>query len=288
MRITTRMLSDDAVRQLQASTESMSRASEQVSTTKRLNRPSDDPSQTRSAVNLREGIAELEQYRRNIDVADRTLSATDAALGSAGEIMQRARELAVQGANGSLSPLDRTQLAVEVDQLLQGLLQQSQAKSAGSFLFSGFRTDIAPFATATGPYLGDSGAIMARTAPNSSLQINITADTAFAPALAALVTLQTGLAAGTPVAGSTITAIDVGFDALISARGQTGARQNRLEETASFLEGTILASRKLLSGLEDADMTEAISTLVQRQATYDAALKVNARIMQTTLLDVLR
>lgn len=288
MRITTRMLSDDAVRQLQASTEAMSRASEQVSTTKRLNRPSDDPSQTRSAVNLREGIAELEQYRRNIDVADRTLSATDAALGSAGDIVQRARELAVQGANGSLSPLDRTQLAVEVDQLVQGLLQQSQAKSAGSFLFSGYRTDIAPFATPTGAYLGDSGAIMARTAPNSSLQINVTADTAFAPALAALVTLQAGLAAGAPVAGSTITAIDVGFDALISARGQTGARQNRLEETASFLEGTILASQKLLSGLEDADMTEAISTLVQRQATYDAALKVNARIMQTTLLDVLR
>jgi flagellar hook-associated protein 3 FlgL len=282
------MLSDDAVRQLQASTEAMSRASEQVSTTKRLNRPSDDPSQTRSAVNLREGIAELEQYRRNIDVADRTLSATDAALGSAGDIVQRARELAVQGANGSLSPLDRTQLAVEVDQLVQGLLQQSQAKSAGSFLFSGYRTDIAPFATPTGAYLGDSGAIMARTAPNSSLQINVTADTAFAPALAALVTLQAGLAAGAPVAGSTITAIDVGFDALISARGQTGARQNRLEETASFLEGTILASQKLLSGLEDADMTEAISTLVQRQATYDAALKVNARIMQTTLLDVLR
>jgi flagellar hook-associated protein 3 FlgL len=288
MRITTRMLSDDAVRQLQASTEAMSRASEQVSTTKRLNRPSDDPSQTRSAVNLREGIAELEQYRRNIDVADRTLSATDAALGSAGDIVQRARELAVQGANGSLSPLDRTQLAVEVDQLVQGLLQQSQAKSAGSFLFSGYRTDIAPFATPTGAYLGDSGAITARTAPNSSLQINVTADIAFAPALAALVTLQAGLAAGAPVAGSTITAIDVGFDALISARGQTGARQNRLEETASFLEGTILASQKLLSGLEDADMTEAISTLVQRQATYDAALKVNARIMQTTLLDVLR
>jgi flagellar hook-associated protein 3 FlgL len=288
MRITTRMLSDDATRQLQASTEAMSKAQEQVATTKRLNRPSDDPSQARTAVNLREAIAELTQYQRNIDVADRTLSATDAALGSAGEILQRARELSVQGANGSLSPLDRQQLGIEVGQLLGGLVEQANAKSAGSYLFSGFRTDTAPYVAAAGPYLGDHGVILARTAPNTALQINVTADVAFGPALAALSTLQAELAAGTPVSGATITAIDGGIDAVIAARGQTGARQNRIEETSSFLDGSLLASQKLLSGLEDADMTEAISNLSQRQATYEAALRVNARVMQTTLLDVLR
>jgi flagellar hook-associated protein 3 FlgL len=288
MRITTRMMSDDATRQLQASTTAVSKASERVATTKRLNRPSDDPSQARSAVNLRENLAELEQYSRNIDVADRTLSATDAALGSAGELIQSARELAVQGSTGTLSPEQLKLLGQSVDQLVQGLMQQANAKSGTTYLFSGFKTDTAPFATPAGPYLGDNGAVMARTAPSASLQINVTADNAFAPALAALVSLQTQLAAGMQVSGATITAIDTGFAAVIEARGQTGARQNSIEETSSFLDGSVLASRTLLSGLEDADMTEAISDLVQRQATYEAALKVNGRIMQTTLLDVLR
>jgi flagellar hook-associated protein 3 FlgL len=282
------MMSDDTTRQLQASSEAVSKASERVATTKRLNRPSDDPSQTRSAVNLRENLAELEQYSRNIDVANRNLSATDNALGSAGQIIQDARELAVQGATGTLNPEDRQQLAIVVDQLVTSLLQQANTSSAGTYLFSGFKTDTAPYATATGPYLGDNGAVMARISPGASVQVNVTADTTFAPALAALVALQGELAAGTQVSGGTIAAIDLGFDAIMAGRGKTGARQNRLDETANFLDGSVLASRTLLSGLEDADMTEAISNLVQRQATYEAALKVNARIMQTTLLDVLR
>ncbi len=288
MRITNKMLYEDVQRELQANASRLSRSREQVTTMRRLNRPSDDPSQTRTAVKLRDALAELDQFMRNIDIAERTLSSTDAALDSAGEIVQRAREVAIQGANGSLSPLDRQQIAVVVEALVDGLVQQTQAKSGGSYLFSGFRTDTPPYTTATGAYLGDSGAIMARPVPNTTVQINIKADVAFAPALAALVSLQAELAAGMPVSGATIAALDGGLDALITARGLTGARQNRLAEARANLDDVVFASRTLLSGLEDADMTQAISDLIQREATYEAAIRVNARVLQMTLLDVLR
>ena len=288
MRVTTKMLHDDALRNLQANASRMSLAQERVSTGRRINRPSDDPGQTWTALKLRDAISELEQYVRNIDGADRTMSASENALGSAGDMLQRARELAVQGANGALSPSDRQAIAKEVDQLTAALLAQTQAKSAGSYLFSGFQTNTAPYATATGAYQGDSGAIMMRTGTSGTVKTNVTADVAFAPALAALVALSGELNAGTQVSGATLTAVDTGLNALISARAEIGARQNRLAEARTYLDDGIFTSTRLLSELEDADMPEAIMDLTQRESMYEAALRVNARILQTTLLDVLR
>ena len=288
MRITDRMLHDGAVRELQANVGRLAVSQEQVATTRRLNRPSDDPSQVRTAVKLRESMAELDQYVRNIDTADETLAGSDAALKASGEIMQRARELAVQGANDTLSGTDRNSIAIEVNQLIEGLLQQTRAKSSDSYLFSGFRTDIAPYASAVGPYLGDMGAIDARVAPGATLQLNVTANVAFAPALAALTALQAELTSGARVSGATLTALDGGLDAIITARGKIGASQNRLEATRSYLGDGIFAAQKLLSGLEDADMTKVISEMAASQTSYEAALKVSAKVLSTTLLDYLR
>ena len=129
---------------------------------------------------------------------------------------------------------------------------------------------------------------MARTAPNTQVQVNVTADDAFAPALAALDALRTELQAGTQVSGATLTALDTGQAALLDARALTGARQNRLDGTRTYLDDGIFAAKSLLSGLEDADMAQAISDMTSRQASYEAALKVNARLLQTSLLDLLR
>ena len=288
MRVTTKMLHDDAMRNLQANASRMSLAQERVTTGRRLNRPSDDPGQTWSALKLRDAISELDQYVRNIDGADRTMSASEAALGSAGDMVQRARELAVQGANGTLSASDRQAIAKEVDQLIDGLVSLAQAKSGGSYLFSGFQTSTAPYASATGAYQGDSGAIMMRTGPAATVKTNVTADVAFAPALAALVALSGQLTAGTQVSGATIAAVDTGLDALVAARADIGARQNSLAEARSYIDDGIFTSTKMLSELEDADMPEAITDLTQRESMYEAALQVNARILQTTMLDVLR
>ena len=87
---------------------------EKVSSTKQLDRPSDNPADVRSAVGLHDTLSELTQYIRNIDTATSRLSATDTALASAGELIQRANELSVQGANGTLDANNRQAMAQEV------------------------------------------------------------------------------------------------------------------------------------------------------------------------------
>ncbi len=77
---------------------------EKVSSGKQLNRPSDNPADVQSAVGLNDTLAQLNQYVRNIDNATSKVSAMDTALSSAGDLIQRANELAIQGANGTLEP----------------------------------------------------------------------------------------------------------------------------------------------------------------------------------------
>lgn len=288
MRVTNSMLRDAALRSLSANVNALARIHEQVSTTKRLNRPSDDPAQVREAVKLRDGLAELEQFVRNIDTAGRTLTAAETAIGTAGEAIQRARELAIQGANDTVSASDRQAMAQEIEQIAGQLVQLAGTKLADSYIFSGFRTDLPPYTAPTGAYQGDAGAIMARIAPGTTVQVNLPGDQLFGPALAALVQLQAELTAGTRVSSGTIAALDAGQAVLLAGRATIGARQNRLDGTKAELEQATLAGTKLLSELEDADLTAAISALSERQATYEAALRVNARILQRTLIDELR
>ena len=167
MRITSEMLSADAVRQLQANIQRLSRSQEQVSTTRRLNRPS-----RRSGEHPDRGQGPRTRSRSSTSSSGTSTSPT----GRCRRPMPRprlgrrhrpagARAPRIQGATGSLSATDRQALGVEVDQLLSALQEQANAKSAGSYLFSGFKTDTAPYATPTGAYLGDAGVIMARTRP---------------------------------------------------------------------------------------------------------------------------
>ncbi|MBA3876311.1 MAG: flagellar hook-associated protein 3 [Anaerolinea sp.] len=294
MRITNRMLHDRALANLGRNLEALARVQEQVSTTKRLLRPSDSPIDVRLAVKASDAKAEIAQYQRNVAAATRATSAADTALGSAGDLVQRARELAIQAANGTLSAQDRQSIALEVEELTRQLVGTAAARIGDGYLFSGYMTDTAPYAppppgsAAVGPYLGDSGTILIRVGPTAQIGVNVTADAVFGPAFAALGQLHAELIGGGPVSGATIALLDGGQNALLTGRSVLGARQNRLEAEAGTLEELTLASQRLLSELVDVDLTEAITELAQREAVYQAALEVNARILQPSLIDRLR
>lgn len=82
--------------------------------------------------------------------------------------------------------------------------------------------------------------------------------------------------------------IQAGMSRLLSARGAIGSKQNRLESTASQLSSTELETIKLLSEVEDADITELVTRLATHENNYQAGLIATARIIQPTLMDFLR
>jgi flagellar hook-associated protein 3 FlgL len=139
-----------------------------------------------------------------------------------------------------------------------------------------------------GPYQGDQGAVIARIGPASTMQINVSGDTVFQPALTALMQLQTDLNSGQPVQATTITQIGAALQNLLQARAQVGARANRLDDAKTSQQALVTSNQALLSQLEDVDMPSAITELTKRQTTYQATLAVTAKVMQTSLIDYLR
>jgi flagellar hook-associated protein 3 FlgL len=131
----------------------MTKTQLQLSSGMRVLTPADDPAATTRALNLQETIRTTTQYQDNIAAARNRLSGEDSALDVATNVLQRARELAVQGANqGALTPQDKLSLEQEVRQLVSEMESTVNTQdSNGDFLFSGYRTDAKPFVTGTSP-----------------------------------------------------------------------------------------------------------------------------------------
>ncbi len=287
MRITNSMLTAQTLRDLQSNYAAMAKAQEQVSSGKRLNRPSDGPADTQAAIKLNQSLASMAQYLRNVGTAQGYTSAAETALSSAGDAIQRLKELSLQAANDTLSASDRQGILEEVQQLSDQLVSLANAKNGDDYLFSGQKTSTAPYASATGAYQGDGNPIGARISQGVTLQVNVTADTAFGPALAAASALAADLGAGNKPQAATIAGLDDALTAALNARTRIGAIDNRLTDAQTFLTDTQQTSTAQLSTLQDADLPTVITEATTRQTTYQAAISVNAKILQKTLVDEL-
>lgn len=140
MRVTNGMMINNLLGNLNDSKDRLDKYNRQLSTGKKFNMPSQDPTGTVRSMDLNSTISNSEQYIDNIDQAINWVAATDDALGNAGEILQQSRELAVYGANDSLSSTDRNAVADEVEKLRNNLVQIANAKQGGKYLFVGQHT----------------------------------------------------------------------------------------------------------------------------------------------------
>jgi flagellar hook-associated protein 3 FlgL len=292
MRVTEGMLYSGATNSLNMTRSAIQRMTEKVSSGKTLNRPSDNPADARSAIQIHDSLSEIDQYLRNIDTAAGKVQAMDTALDSVGDLIQRANELAIAGANSTLGPSERQAMAAEVSQLIEALSQDAAAKYNDEFIFSGFRVDRPPYQVLSpgtlGTYQGDHGVTQARVGAASIMEISVAGDRVFQPAIDALTQLNNELAAGQPVQGTTITQIGAALQTVLETRASIGARANRLEQAKSSQESVKTTNQGLLSNLEDSDMASVITELTKRQTTYQATLAVTAKVIQTSLIDYLR
>ncbi len=177
MRVTNRLMIDTVLANLQRSTERLLKRQTQISTGKQLSRPSDDPARVGRALTLRSSKAITEQNIQNVAQAKSWLDTTDGALQQVTSLLQRSRELTVQGATGTLSAQDRISIATEVRQLLRHAIRVANTKHGDQFVFAGFQTKTQPFAmNATDDgvdYSGDANSIQRVIASGVTISINI-------------------------------------------------------------------------------------------------------------------
>lgn len=120
----------------------------QISTGLKINNPADDPVAAAQVLLISERVAASEQYDRNAGFAELNLQQTESAVASANDVMQRIRELAIQGKNTILTDADRRSITTEVRQRLDELKSLANSRNAaGEYIFSGTLVDAQAFTT---------------------------------------------------------------------------------------------------------------------------------------------
>ncbi|MDH5622561.1 MAG: flagellar hook-associated protein FlgL, partial [Gammaproteobacteria bacterium] len=128
MRVSTRGAYEHGLSAMQRLQSALDHTQRQISSGRRILTPSDDPIAASRALQIRESIGRLSQFDRNSNIAANRLSQEESALNSVNNVLQRVRELALQANNATQSNESRQQIAVEMRQQLDQLVQLANQK----------------------------------------------------------------------------------------------------------------------------------------------------------------
>jgi flagellar hook-associated protein 3 FlgL len=301
-RITTQMIAHRSLVDLTQSYDRLSTTQEQLSSGKRINLPSDDPYGAGHAVELSGELAGLSTYSRNVDDGTAWTQATDGALMNMQNITQRARELLVEAGNDTTGQAGRNDTAAEIDQLTDALKQEANTQYAGQYVFAGTATTTAPYTIGgADTYNGNTGTISRQIGPGSSIQVNSDISSVLGSGqsaadgklLATLRDISQHLRGGTTADANALRTTDLAnldsnLDALSTLQANVGATENRLALAASRISDLQISTTKLLSDTQDVDFAKAATDYSTEQASYTAALRASANIIQSSLLDFLK
>jgi len=172
LRVTNNLILNTILKNLNDNVVRLSKLQEQLSTGKRINKPSDDPVGMTEVLNYRSILSATDQYMRNINRANSNLGITDQALNSIGNIIIRAKEIAMAESSGTANQQTRASSAVEVENLFKEAIQTGNTKIGNTYIFAGYKTDTVPFSSG-GIYFGDSGTRQIEVGSNATVTMNV-------------------------------------------------------------------------------------------------------------------
>lgn len=142
MRITNKIMQKNNLSNINTNKIYQDKLSTQMSTQKKINRPSDDPVVAIRALRLRSSVTEVTQYySKNIPDAESWLSVTEDALKNLSAITTNMITLCTKGSNGPLKTEDRQIILEQLKKLGEEVYATGDADYAGRYVFTGYRTD---------------------------------------------------------------------------------------------------------------------------------------------------
>lgn len=142
MRITNKIIQQNNLSNINTNKIYQDRLSNQMSTQKKINRPSDDPVIAIRALRLRSNVTEVTQYySKNIPDAESWLSVTEDALDNLSQVMTEMIKQCTKGFNSPLKTEDRQIILKQMKALGEEVYSTGDADYAGRYIFTGYRTD---------------------------------------------------------------------------------------------------------------------------------------------------
>lgn len=297
MRITQSMLARNFLNNLNTSYSKLAKYQEQLASGKKINKLSDDPLSAMKGISYRRTVAQVKQYEDNFSEASTWIETTNDALDEANQVLQRIRELVVEGSTDTETPSDRQSIADEVEQLRDQLVDIANTKVNDKYIFNGTNTTEKPISTDISTFDGsttlgiNNNPVKIELSKGIYLQVNADGSKVFSDDLFKdLKDLISDLNAGTSANGFDryLDKIDAHIDNVLSELSQTGARSNRLDLMKERVSQQELTATEIMSNNEDVDIDQVYTDFFVALGAYTAALKVGAQVIQPTLLDFLK
>jgi flagellar hook-associated protein 3 FlgL len=299
MRVTDTILQNNLLSNLNFSSERLYDAETKVLTGKRVNKPSDNPVDAMTSMNIRTKIEEINQFQRNIGRAKITLENTESQTTQLADIFQRLSTLTVQGASDSYGASDKLSIASEVNQLVEQIFNISNSRSESSYLFGGTNNDVAPFQATlnadgeieTVGTTGSDGDIKNMIGDRIKIKINVNGEDLFVKGenlFDIALKIRDDLRANDSSAlNADLGKLHESTEKIFNSQSSLGSRLKRVYAAETRAETDEISFTQFLSATEDIDASEAIMNYQMELLTLQASLEAGARLLRPRLVDFL-
>ena len=292
IRVTVGSASRGALAGLQADASRLASLQQQITSGRQITKPSDSPTGTVTALQLRSQLKQLHQYQTNANDALGWLTTVDSSLHSITSQLQQVRSLVLQGMNtGTGNATSNEALAQQVDQAKASLLSLANSTYLGRPVFGGTTAGGVAF-NATGSYVGDTGTVTRTVGPNNAIDLNTPGTAAFGPNGSNLFDLLTDISANlrtNPAGlGANLQQLDARQVSITNEQSLAGAKYQRIQSVQNTANTNLVQLKSQLSDLQEIDLADMAIQVTSANAAYQAALATTAKISQVSLLDFLR
>ena len=307
MKISTSQLYDSAITKMNRQQANVAEMQAKLASGKNLVKPSDDAEKAALIQRLNSAMQRQDIFDVSLDRAESRLRTEESALMGVQDMLQRIRELAIQGSNDTLSKQDRTIIAKEVASLRDGLFSLANTQDeGGNYIFSGTKVKTPAFSSdADGvvTYEGDQNQTAVDISEYRQVSVNRPGDEIFSSVSRTNVNGDTEAVGFFKVIADFTGALEAGSGANIAqgleeissltddmavALADLGSRMNTVDGQRDILADTKLRYQDLLSNAEDLDYATAVTRLSSQILSLEAAQASFAKISQLNLFNYLR
>ncbi len=325
MRITNKYMTDSMINSIQLNQSNLARSQEQISTGKKILRPSDDPNVMGQYLSIKSSLSYSDQYKTNINDGLSYLDLSDTTMGTIGDVLSKVNEYTVQAANDTYSSSDRAAIAEQIDKLIDQVVDLGNSSVGDKYIYAGTKNSNPPFKRVGDQiiYSGDTNEIRREVLAGTDYRIDspgITiediSDPSIIPGVFGFATDNGDgtytVSDGDPLATTgngifrtlfdlrnrlnnndadgiqtSLSELDQATDNLLQYRVQVGARTNHFESVKNMLEDQDTKLTENLNNIEGSDITELSIVYNQQLLSYQASLAAGAKILQVSLLNFL-
>ncbi|MGA7415972.1 MAG: flagellin [Bryobacteraceae bacterium] len=273
----------------------------QVSSGLALQQVSDNPDEVSALLQVKAALAHNTQLQYNLGRVTTEVNSAEGAINSAVSLMDRARQIATEGASSLTGSTTDSQLASQVKDIITEMQGLTNTQVEGRYVFSGNSDQTPPYAgvdltqaNGVGAYQGSNATRTIEHPNGSTFAVSLTAQQIFdsgdpsTSVFQSLTGLYNALVSGdsSSIAAATSN-IATATTYLDGQQAIYGDIQNQVADATTYQSNLNVQFQQQLSTLEDADTATAITDMQQATVAEQAALQSHAALPTKTLFSYL-